>query len=432
MESMENDSVDAIVTDPPYGLSKQPDIVEVLTHWLNGDDYDHSGGGFMGKEWDSFVPGPKVWKECLRVLKPGGYLLAFSGTRTQDLMGISLRLGRFEIRDTLAYVFGSGFPKSLDIGKAIDKAKGVEREILREKSYKLLPSAIGWPGAANPSKPRSESSEITAPSTPQAKQWDGWGTNLKPAMEPIILCRKSISEKTIAANVLKWGVGAINIDGCRIETEERVQSSSSGGVPFGEGNYQKGDGRKYQSKGRFPANLIHDGSDEVLELFPETGESRGIRGRGSRIYANGKGYANTLKEVGQVIGFNDSGSAARFFYTAKASKSERNAGLENLPSKFAPTMGNGIGNKEHDLKTATPKQNFHPTIKPLSLMCYLCRLITPPNGIILDPYAGSGSTLIAARDENFKAIGIELEEEYCQIAVGRMHQLQPSLFNTEA
>ncbi len=433
MQSMEDNSVDSIVTDPPYGLSKQPDIVEVLTHWLNDDDYEHTSSGFMGKQWDSFVPGPSVWRECLRVLKPGGHLLAFAGTRTQDLMGISLRLGGFEIRDIIAWVYGSGFPKSLDIGKAIDKVAGAEREVVG--SSKGRSSSIH-----NGGQSIGHNDPITAPTTPEAKQWDGFGTGLKPALEPIILARKPISEKNIAANVLRWGTGGLNIGECRVGTEKkddsrrvRYNTKTIGGNGIYKGGIAANTGGNI---GRFPANLIHDGSEEVRVLFPET-KSRGF-------YTKSISRPKVKRELfGTQAGVNnrnnthagDSGSAARFFYCTKSSKAERNMGLEGIEKRKRDSsrhneqvsMNNGEGNPYN--RGVKPVTNHHPTVKPLALMRYLCRLITPPNGIILDPFVGSGSTLIAARDENFKAIGIELEEEYCQIAVGRLAQAQPSLFS---
>lgn len=285
-------SVDAVVTDPPYGLGKPPDPRVVLAHWLAGDDVEVTGGGFMGRSWDSFVPGPPVWEECLRVLKPGGHLLAFFGTRTLDMGGLAIRLAGFEIRDSLAWLYGSGFPKSLDVGKAIDKAAGAERPVTGTHK--------NW-GATH--------------------QWDGWGTALKPAFEPVVVARKPLVG-TVAQNVLGYGVGGLNIDGCRV--------GDSGGL------------------GRWPANVILD-DDAAALLDRET---------------PGK-------------------EPSRFFYTAKASKKERR------------------GSK-------------HPTVKPIELMRYLVRLVTPPGGLVLDPFAGSGTTLEAAVLEGFSCIGVEREAGYIE------------------
>src|SRR5690606_11089525 len=205
LRELPSESVDAVVTDPPYGLSREPDIEEVLRHWLAGDDYKHRGGGFMGKTWDSFVPGPAVWREVFRVVKPGGHILCFAGTRTVDLMGISLRLGGFEIRDCLQWLYGYGFPKSLDVSKAIDTMLGAERKIAGLKPYTNDGSIRG--NSYNKGGYDRVQLPITVPATPEAKQWEGWGTALKPAVEPLILARKPLSEATVAENVLKWGTG---------------------------------------------------------------------------------------------------------------------------------------------------------------------------------------------------------------------------------
>jgi site-specific DNA-methyltransferase (adenine-specific) len=356
MRELPDNSVDAIVTDPPYGLSREPDIEEVLRHWLAGDDYYRRGGGFMGKTWDSFVPGPVVWREVCRVVKPGGHILCFAGTRTVDLMGISLRLGGFEIRDCLQWLYGSGFPKSLDISKAIDKKLGAEREVIGV--CKRAGKEIGTYGAFE------GNNKITVPATPEAQEWEGWGTALKPANEPIVLARKPLSEKTIAENVMKWGTGGLNIDGCRIESggeHKRAYQPTN----HERGVYGKQTAFQPSNKeGRFPANVILD------------------------------------EEAGRMLDEQQEG-ASRFFYVAKASRSER-------------THGGKV-------------ENNHVTVKPLKLMRYLCRLITPPGGTVLDPFAGSGTTFLAAIQEGFSCIGIEKEPEYCEIIRKRMAELQPAL-----
>ena len=217
LKKLEDNSVDAVITDPPYGLSntKPAQVADVLKAWVTGDTVSVPAkrGGFMGKDWDSFVPPPAVWEECMRVLKPGGHMAVFAGARTQDLMGLSIRLAGFEIRDTLGWIYGSGFPKSMDVSKAIDKAAGAEREVLGAGPYatrgrRTDNSVYGTSTASN-------SEVITAPATPEAKQWDGWGTALKPAIEPIILARKPL-DGTVANNVLAHGVGGLNIDACRV------------------------------------------------------------------------------------------------------------------------------------------------------------------------------------------------------------------------
>jgi DNA modification methylase/transcriptional regulator with XRE-family HTH domain len=407
MREMPDVSVDAVVTDPPYGLA------------------------FMGKRWDYDVPSEDVWHECLRVLKPGGHLLAFAGTRTQHRMAVRIEDAGFEIRDMIAWVYGSGFPKSLDVSKAIDKAGGAspreQSEILRAKreaaglsrekvaaSVGCTPSSVrDWEegraratGAAVefivPSEEyRAKLADLLGYSsderrligaavdrrgdgtvyavghsgglrsggnTEAARQWQGWGTALKPALEPITVARKPLIG-TVAENVLAHGTGALNVDGCRVATDDVLPKMSGKAILCGSSdgwnrpwkNDPNGLVRrqaaadaaieKANTLGRWPANLIHDGSEEVVGLL------------------------------------ND---AARFFYCAKASKADRG------------------------------DDNNHPTVKPTDLMRYLCRLVTPPGGIVLDPFAGSGSTGKAAALEGFRFIGIEREAEYVEIARARI------------
>jgi site-specific DNA-methyltransferase (adenine-specific) len=424
-------SIDAVVCDPPYGLSKEPDMAEVLKHWLAGDDYEATGGGFMGKSWDSFVPGPATWREVLRVLKPGGHCLAFAGARTVDLMGLALRLGGFEIRDCLSWLYGSGFPKSLDVSKAIDKAAGAEREVTRAATREFVPGdAIGWDQRASTERERRDN-----PATAAAAAWAGWGTALKPAWEPIIVARKPLVG-TVAANVLEHGTGAINVDGCRIATlsgesiAPMAGSATLGGTGEGWDRPWKNNPAavaareeraraaidKANTLGRWPANVVLD--EVAAELLDEqtgtskSGQPRPDRGEGG-IWPQGNGVP-----CGPQYG--DSGGASRFFYVAKASKSERNAGCEHLEPQFAPTMGNGIGGKEHDPETATKKQNTHPTVKPVALMRWLVRLVTPPGGVVLDPFLGSGTTGIAAVAEGFGFVGMEQSAEYVAIADARI------------
>ena len=334
-------SIDAIVTDPPYEL------------------------GFMGKSWDrsGIANNVNLWKECLRVLKPGGHLLAFSGSRTYHRMTCAIEDAGFEVRDQIMWVYGRGFPKSLNVSKAIDKAAGAEREVVgesRDKGY----TACGVTSGAS----------IGGPATPEAKQWDGWGTALKPAHEPIVLARRPLVG-TVAENVLQHGTGALNIDGCRVGTELITQKQAGGGHDgsnrgdaYNVGVARHWNGVSTQTVGRYPANFVHDGSDEVLAGFP--GE----------------------------------GSAASFFYSAKASKTDRDEGLDGF----------------EDRQEQTYRKNHHPTVKPTALMRYLCRLITPPGGVILDPFLGSGSTGKAAALEGFSFIGIDLDADYVKIAKARI------------
>lgn len=365
MKLLDDNSIDSIVTDPPYEL------------------------GFMGKKWDStgIAYNVDVWRECLRVLKPGGHLLAFGGTRTYHRMACAIEDAGFEIRDCIQWLYGSGFPKSMDISKAIDKKFGAKREVIKtvKGMGKQNPE---WNGTAKGRKENYYKPEyqLTAPATPEAKQWEGWGTALKPANEPICVARKPISEKTVAENVLKWGTGGINIDGCRVGNEELVYSPK--GIRPGQGNYV-GDNYKPNNpnttvQGRFPANVIVD------------------------------------EEAGRMLD-EQQGGASRFFYCAKASKKERNMGLEDVE----PTTVDDGRNKPIDnpfLRGKTLRQNTHPTVKPVKLMEYLITLITPPNGIVLDPFMGSGTTAVACIKTNRKYIGFELSEEYCKIAEKRISE----------
>jgi len=350
--------------------------------------------GFMGKQWDGGDIAFRIdlWSEVLRVLKPGGHVAAFSGTRTYHRMAVAIEDAGFEIRDQLAWCYGSGFPKSHDVSKGIDRAAGAEREVVGSKldlpGYHLHGhdggEAFGHGLSSSTPETRLASSQITAPATDAARQWQGWGTALKPAWEPICLARKPLSEKTVAANVLRWGCGALNIDATRIEAE---RATGWGGKAAGGNTWDADncgltkDGEARPVVGRWPANLCHDGSQEVLDLFPSphgAGSACGPKwDRGENLNVYGK--ANTGSATGSRHG--DSGSAARFFYHAKASKNDR------------------AGSK-------------HPTVKPVSLMQWLCRMITPPGGMVLDPFAGSGTTGEAAWREGFDCTLIERESEY--------------------
>jgi site-specific DNA-methyltransferase (adenine-specific) len=349
---------DSCVTDPPYEL------------------------GFMGKGWDSTGIAFQVetWRRVYDALKPGAHLVAFSGTRTYHRMACAIEDAGFEIRDQLAWTYGSGFPKSLDVSKAIDKAAGAEREVVgvraNGKSYAAdaPPDSSGshiWTGKLTSNKPATEA----------AKQWQGWGSALKPAWEPICLARKPLAEKNIAANVLTHGTGAINVDACRVGAGSELKSGAYTRAP--DGVHQTGLAGSFVydgSKGRFPANLLHDGSDEVLVGFPDCNGAVGMRQHGSgtnSVYGN---FNRSGMSTGHG-GDKDSGSAARFFYSAKAGPLDR-------------------------LGTA------HATVKPVDLMRWLCRLITPLGGHILEPFAGSGTTGIAAMAEGFDCTMIELEAEH--------------------
>lgn len=393
-------SVHACVTDPPYGLS------------------------FMGKRWDVDVPGVEVWREVLRVLKPGGHLLAFFGTRTYHRGVVAIEDAGFEIRDQIGWAFGSGFPKSHDVSKAIDAALGAEREVIGKhpspsSTRPKTAMGNGW----------QESPSITAPATPEAQTWQGWGTALKPAWEPIVVARKPL-DGTVAANVLAHGAGGINVDGCRVGTgDDRVSGGPTGKRIDATDGYSGGwgfaiDGTERATGGRWPANLIHDGSDEVVGLFPQstsTGGS-GPASRGNK--SNGRTVSGSCSATG---GFGDSGSAARFFYCAKAGKRDREEGLEDAePVRSSDRVADDLpGGDNPRNRSNHARVNHHPTVKPTDLMRYLCRLVTPPGGVVLDPFMGSGSTGKAAILEGFSFVGIEREPEYHAIAEARIRHVMP-------
>ena len=389
-------SVDAVVCDPPYGLS------------------------FMGKGWDHGVPGAEFWAAALRVAKPGAHLLAFGGTRTFHRMAVAIEDAGWEIRDTVMWVYGSGFPKSHNVGKGIDKAAGAEREVVGNRMADDIRG--GNMHAAN--RGERHFIDITAPATDAAKHWEGWGTALKPAWEPIIVARKPL-EGTVAANVLAHGTGALNIDGCRVAgTPEATRFDPA--RHSHEGWRMNATGAEIAAKGtqgRWPANLIHDGSDEVVALFPVDKPHKMVRNRtlGARPFNNdGKATEYETTETIEDSG----GSAARFFYCAKANKSDRNEGLDALERKAkvfngktaSPSPSNSVEGSVNEKFSTHPQQNHHPTVKPTELMRYLVRLCTQAQGIVLDPFCGSGSTGKAAILEGFRFIGIEKDPEYCEIA----------------
>ena len=494
LKKLEDNSVDAVITDPPYGLSntKPAQVADVLKAWVTGDTVSVPAkrGGFMGADWDSFVPPPAVWEECMRVLKPGGHMAVFAGARTQDLMGLSIRLAGFEIRDTLGWIYGSGMPKSMDVSKAIDKGQGLSRsrayeftEWMRstgitatqineatetnmgnhyltaasqpaiatadlfDKLRPLLPEVperierlvaertgiewtdyvkrevVGknkWTNSANHFVPGEDHTarvhtDITAPATSEAQRWDGWGTALKPAIEPIILARKPL-DGTVANNVLAHGVGGLNIDACRVPTDDGkpayVYRNGPGGNTFSVG--EEPDGTRTEAAvgspaGRFPANVLLD-EHAATEMDKQSGWSKSpeTTGRG----AGGKhGRYHPIGAQGTVSAPGDSGGASRFFpvfkYQAKAPKKER------------PVIEREDGSKIQ-----------HPTVKPLKLMEWLVTLITPEGGTVLDPFAGTGTTLQAATNKGFHPIGIEADADYIQLIHRRLEGGEQSTRNS--
>ena len=483
LRTLPDNSVDSIVTDPPYGLSNTDPkhVAETLTKWVTGDhEYTPPAkGGFMGKTWDSFVPPPAVWDECLRVLKPGGHMAVFAGTRTQDLMGLSIRLAGFEIRDTLGWIYGSGFPKSMDVSKAIDK-RGGNPDLAQQiaKAIKTARTSRGWTtgradkhfcggttnwtwfegrkGECRPPTPETFArivaewpelaewagkvaeaerevvgknpwtnsanhfvpgedhtqrvhTDVTAPATPEAERWAGWGTALKPAIEPIILARKPL-DGTVAGNVLEWGTGALNIDASRVATDDVLGRAKGGWL---KGGYVGGESPQWDSRGttveggRWPANVLLD--PEAAAAMDEQSEPAGAHGsgRGERTDAGVTGWSSSNRETRH----SDSGGASRFFhvfkYQAKAPKKER------------PVIERADGTKVQ-----------HPTVKPLALLEWLVTLVTPPGGVVLDPFAGSGTTLEAARDKGFRSIGIEADADHVALIGERLEQGsgEPDLF----
>ena len=487
MRTLPDNSVDAIVSDPPYGLS------------------------FMGKEWDHGVPGVEFWTEALRVAKPGAHLVAFGGTRTFHRLAVAIEDAGWEVRDCLSWLYGSGFPKSLAVDKAIDKRGGYPHlaaqigEALRmaresrgltvgecDKRFcggttnwswfegrpkgQRAPTtqtfaaiAAEWPEVAHlaeavaeaerevvgrDTKARStagasalptmggsveyKSWDITAPATDAAKRWHGWGTALKPAWEPIILARKPLTG-TVAANVTQYGTGAINVDGCRIGTDAvQINRWDDGAKPFGGGA-----GHAYtpsQSTGRWPANVLLD--EDAAGMLDEQAGERGAQGKasgptlieGSTSHSRGK-----FNGVADTPFYGDAGGPSRFFYTAKVSRKEREAGLDGMPERTKRILNGGIPSAVNSdpigMSGGGDRQarNNHPTVKPIALMRWLCRLVTPPNGLVLDPFNGSGSTGCAAVLEGFRYIGCELEAEYVEIARRRIaywetQRAEPDLF----
>ena len=484
LKKLEDNSVDAVVCDPPYGLSntKPQQVADVLKAWVTGDTVSVPAkrGGFMGKDWDSFVPPPAVWEECMRVLKPGGHMAVFAGARTQDLMGLSIRLAGFEIRDTLGWVYGSGMPKSHNVSKAIDKQRNDKQETLAVTARLselasaagisrkdvdshmgtsdmggwwlstlqhrcVVPSVENWaklrdfiPGAheldaevwrlngrkGTPGEAwekrevigrsssgigtafgdgqwaqgKAEEFDLTAPATSEAQRWDGWGTALKPAIEPILLCRKPL-DGTVANNVLAHGVGGLNIDACRVGTDDNTARPNGVTAIWREDGTAKAGIGGGSPSGRFPANVLLDehAAKEMDRQAPNAGANK--VGNAKAYPINNHVYG-AMKEA-TPFDIDEKGGASRFFpvfkYQAKAPKKER------------PVIEREDGTKIQ-----------HNTVKPLALMEWLVSLIVPPGGVVLDPFAGSGTTLQAAINKGFQPIGIEQDADYIKLIEKRL------------
>jgi site-specific DNA-methyltransferase (adenine-specific) len=401
---MPDSSVDSIVTDPPYEL------------------------GFMGKSWDSsgIAYTVELWAEALRVLKPGGHLLAAGGSRTYHRLACAIEDAGFEIRDSISWIYSTGFPKNLDVSKAIDKAAGAQREVLSIGTpvKRMIPGADqNSTGSWIKDNGRELIPTTTAPSSPEAQQWDGWGTALKPAVEPFVLARKPLVG-TVANNVLTYGTGALNIDESRVEgVMDGVWGSSNETVcdrPIFNSSPTMNEFRTQPHYGgRWPANLVHDGSDEVLAWFPHTKsglmkagtEMQAYDGPCMSAWSSAEARSDTYGDEGPAArffksaAFDEDNDVQSFFYCPKASPSERDAGLEGVEMR-------------------------HPTVKPIALMRYLIKLVTPPGGVVLDPFLGSGTTAVAAILDGFDWIGCEMTEEYWPIIEGRVTWAEEARFRT--
>ena len=411
LATLPENSIDTCITDPPYEL------------------------GFMGKKWDSsgIAFQPETWQAVYRVLKPGALLLAFGGTRTYHRMVCAIEDAGFEIRDMVEWIYGSGFPKSLDIGKAIDKQAGAEREVVgmhQNPAGKSQAFVQERSDAAAGCFSGSTKYPDGIPLTKGNSGWDGWGTALKPAHEPIVVAMKPL-DGTYVNNALTWGVAGLWIDGGRVEIEQddNIYEKNPHTIHKGSNIEFTGTNPDFVYKvpqGRFPANLIHDGSDEVVSGFPQTKS-----GKLQPHHVEKHGHWSEQDSWSPERDYGgDSGSASRFFYCAKASRAERNAGLEGMPNvriKGQPSYldEGGINNWTGKENHAIYAQNHHPTVKPIELMRYLVRLTkTPTGGVVLDPFMGSGTTGIACELEGRDFIGIEREPEYIEIAERRIAKAQ--------
>jgi site-specific DNA-methyltransferase (adenine-specific) len=409
LKELDNNSIDSIVTDPPYGLS------------------------FMGKKWDYDVPSVEIWQECLRVLKPGGHLLAFAGSRTYHRMAVRIEDAGFDIRDQIMWIYGSGFPKSHNVGNAIDKKHGAANRGHAISSGNQLHPTTGLARANGEQLDKYEAR------TEEGKGWEGWGTALKPAHEPIVMARKPI-EGTVAENTLQYGVGGLNIDATRVGYVDDYDKKHQEDIRKGTGTFFGGNGESVceqtDMQGRWPANVILD--EEAGQILDEqSGIRKGFASQNcnnQKLYGGNALNQSTTTRDGFKEGYNDEGGASRFFYCPKASKKDRDEAITSDAKQMAHGLGDTckicgcrfVGNPEQLCKCDNPirihaeRKNTHPTVKPTDLMKYLIRLVTPKDGIVLDPFMGSGSTGKAAMQEGMWFVGIEREREYFEIAKQRI------------
>lgn len=480
LKRMPDNSIHAIVTDPPYGLSNTDSkhVVEAMTKWAAGErDFvpEIKGGGFMGKAWDSFVPPPSLWDECYRVLKPGGHLLCFAGTRTMDLMTLSIRLAGFDIRDSLAWLYGSGFPKGMNVGKAITATQTLGGSS-RTHNRRAVTGDESRSESLGSGPQGSTTTATTKPPplanlTPDAEPWEGWNTAIKPAFEPIIVARKALSEKTVAKNVLEHGTGAFNIEGCRIGSTKDVPASprrAEQGPAYGDLSNDPDTVTGWDpNTGRYPANVILGHTEDCERVGTKTVKSGVAVNRNRSGEKPNEVYGTWAESHAEDATYGDengnetveawkcapgcqvaeldlqSGGASRFFYCAKAPKKERpvfyveGEGVDTYGTRKRCTKckKQEVNSRPSSMCQCDepdfapdPSQKgklVHPTVKPLALMRWLVRLVTPPNGIVLDPFAGSGTTIEAAHLENFKAVGIEQDESYVRLCEVRMSKHIP-------
>lgn len=490
LRGLPDGSISAVVTDPPYGLSSHDrHVPAILRAWLDGSDAADVAArlrGFMGREWDALPPSPVVWREVLRVLKPGGHCLAFGGTRTSHLVAIGLQLAGFEIRDAieasglasaahLLWCFGSGFPKGHNVSKAIDKEAGAVREVFGSRSTNRNRPITD----ARDSSAQDKASvafgtgegmivPLTAPATPEAAQWEGWDVALSPSQEPVIVARKPLGGLTVAECVTTWGTGGLNIDGCRVPSGGTHGSAASAGKGAGRGTYNgtamgKSVGGIISAPhalGRWPANLVlvhatactpgacvpgcavraigEQSGERVATL---TGRADPTQTHANPATAHPPAWFGTRTNGNGGAVYADSGTAARFFpqaryadadawpfrYCPKASRAERERGCERLPARTgAEAVDREAGSAGMDSpragagRTAERVRNFHPTVKPVEIMRWLCRLVTPPGGIVADFFCGSGTTGCGALAEGFRFLGVERDAGYVEIARARL------------